>query len=62
MTKKKAYTGGENCGAEGLSDSAKIAILKRLLRSRYSWPIMLIMMVAVIEPEITRRVYMKFSN
>jgi hypothetical protein len=65
MTENKELAGERNGGADARqkdhSDSEKIALLKRMLRLRYSLPVLLLMMIAVIEPDIARRVYMKLA-
>ncbi|MDY0280462.1 MAG: hypothetical protein RBR35_07865 [Salinivirgaceae bacterium] len=64
MTRNEEHTGEGNGGADArqevLSNSEKIALLKRMLRLRYPWPVLLLMMIAVIEPEVARRVFMKY--
>jgi hypothetical protein len=40
-----------------LTDSEKLSLLRRILRLRYPLPVLLLMMVAVIEPSIANRVH-----
>lgn len=40
-----------------LTDSEKLSLLRRILRLRYPLPVLLLMMVAVIEPPIAHRVH-----
>ncbi len=40
-----------------LTDTEKLSLLRRLLRLRYPLPVLLLMMVAVIEPPVAHRLY-----